>query len=169
MLWYASYIHPFASTCAYWILLPCLESIFTYSTYKLNTPFNEALRTISGCMKPTRVSFLPFLAGIESLENRCHYACKKLLLRANNQDHPLHQMMYCSHKITTSLSTSTEKPRPNNFCSRPLSSWRSNWVYPIVVERALWLQTSTQAMGPAQQTTQPIWTICLWHASLGPF
>ena len=33
-------------------------------TNKLNTPFNEALRTISGCIKPTHISFLPFLAGI---------------------------------------------------------------------------------------------------------
>ena len=69
-------------------------------TNKLNTPFNEALPTISGCIKPTRISFLPFLAGIESFENRCHYACEKLLCRANNEDHPLHQMMYCSHKLT---------------------------------------------------------------------
>ena len=69
-------------------------------TNKLNTPFNEALRTISGCIKPTRISFLPFLAGIESLENRRLYACKKLLRRANNEDHPLPQMMYCSHKLT---------------------------------------------------------------------
>ena len=53
-----------------------------------------------GCIKPTRVNFLPFLAGIESLTNRRHYACEKLLRRANNQDHPLHQMMYSSHKLT---------------------------------------------------------------------
>ena len=69
-------------------------------TNKLNTPFNEALRTIRGCIKPTRISFLPFLAGNESLENRRLYACEKLLRRANNGDHPLHQMMYCSHKLT---------------------------------------------------------------------
>ena len=50
--------------------------------------------------KPTRISFLPFLAGIESLENRRHHACEKLLRRANNEDHPLHQMMCCSHKLT---------------------------------------------------------------------
>ena len=37
---------------------------------KLNIPFNEAFRTISGCIKPARVNFLPFLAGVESLENR---------------------------------------------------------------------------------------------------
>ena len=69
-------------------------------TNKLNTPFNEALHTISGCIKPTRISFLPFQAGIESLENRRLYACEKLLRRANNEDHPLHQMMYCSHELT---------------------------------------------------------------------
>ena len=69
-------------------------------TNKLNTPFNEALRTISGCIKPTRIRFLPFLAGIESLENRRLYACEKLLRRANNENHPLPQMMYCSHKLT---------------------------------------------------------------------
>ena len=28
------------------------------------------------------------------------YACKELLRRANNQDHPLYQMMYYSHKLT---------------------------------------------------------------------
>ena len=39
-------------------------------TNKLNTPFNEAFRTISGCIKPTRIGFFPFLAGIEYLENR---------------------------------------------------------------------------------------------------
>ena len=49
-------------------------------TNKLNTPFNEALRIISGCIKPTHFNFLPFLAGNESLESRRHYASKKLLL-----------------------------------------------------------------------------------------
>ena len=66
----------------------------------LNTPFNEAFRTISGFINPTRADFLPFLAGIESLENRRHYPCERLLRRANNQDHPLHQMMHCSYKLT---------------------------------------------------------------------
>ena len=46
-------------------------------TNKLNMPFNEALRTLSGCIKPTRVSIFLFLAGIESLENHRHYACEK--------------------------------------------------------------------------------------------
>ena len=35
---------------------------------KLNTHFNEALRTTSVCIKPTHVNFLPLLAGIESIE-----------------------------------------------------------------------------------------------------
>ena len=47
-------------------------------TNKLNTPFNKALRTISGCIKPTLISFPPNLAGITSLENHRHYACEKL-------------------------------------------------------------------------------------------
>ena len=51
---------------------------------------------MSGCIKPTRIGFLPFVAGIGSFENRRHYACEKLLRQANNQDHPLHQMKYCS-------------------------------------------------------------------------
>ena len=38
-----------------------------------------------------------------------------------------------------------------------------------MVERAFGLQISTQTMGPAQQITQLIWTICRRHASLGPF
>ena len=38
-----------------------------------------------------------------------------------------------------------------------------------MVKRAFWLQTSMQAMGPAQQTNQPLWTICRRHASLGLF
>ena len=67
---------------------------------KLNTPFDEALCTISGCIKPTRISFFTFLAGIEFFENRCHYVCEKLFCRADNQDHPLHQMLYCSLKLT---------------------------------------------------------------------
>ena len=76
----------------------CCSPVWNH-TNKLNTPFNEALCTISGCIQPTCISFLPILAGIESLENRRYYACK-LLCRANNEDHPLHQMMYCSHKLT---------------------------------------------------------------------
>ena len=56
--------------------------------------------SVDALIKSTRISFLPFLAGIESLENRRLYACEKFLRRANNEDHPLHQMMYCSHKLT---------------------------------------------------------------------
>lgn len=69
-------------------------------TNKLNTPFNEALRTISGCIRSTRTSFLPILAGIESLENRRRNACQRLFHLASDQDHPLHQMMYCSRKLS---------------------------------------------------------------------
>ena len=77
----------------------CPVSNQSSHTNKLNTPFNEALRNISGCIKPTRVSFLLFLAGIEPLESRRLYACEKLLRRANNKDNPLHQMMHSSHKL----------------------------------------------------------------------
>ena len=51
---------------------------------KQNTPFNEALRTTSVYIKPTLVNFLPLLSGIESIENRGHYTCEKLVRRVNN-------------------------------------------------------------------------------------
>jgi len=54
---------------------------------KLNTPFNEALRTISGCLRSTRVKLLPTLAGIESLEERRRHMCEKLIRRAADQNH----------------------------------------------------------------------------------
>ena len=67
---------------------------------KLNTPFNEAFRTINECIKPTHINFLLFLAGFKSLKNCCHYARKKLLCQANDQDHLFHQTMYFSRKVT---------------------------------------------------------------------
>ena len=62
-------------------------------------PFNEALRTISSCIKHAHINLLPFLAGIKSLKNRCHYKCDKFLRSANNRDQPLHQMMHRFHKL----------------------------------------------------------------------
>ena len=44
-------------------------------------------------------SIFLFLAGIESPENGRHYTYEKLLRRAYNQDHLLHEMIYCSHKL----------------------------------------------------------------------
>ena len=55
-----------------------------HANAKLNTPFNEALHTISECIMPTCANFLPFLAGIESLENRRHYAFEKLFGRRSS-------------------------------------------------------------------------------------
>ena len=63
-------------------------------TNRLNRSYNEALRTISGCIRPTRVNLLPSLAGIQYFENCRHYACERYLRRAINQDHPLHKMTY---------------------------------------------------------------------------
>ena len=80
---------------------PASAPIWTQSahTHKLNTPSNEALRTISGCLRSTRTNFLPALAGIEPLEDRSQNACEKLFQLTANHLHLLHQMLYRSPKL----------------------------------------------------------------------
>ena len=76
--------------------------VWTQSTHsqKLNVPFNEALRTISGCIRCTKTNLLPTLSGIKSLKNCRRNICEKLFLLATNCSHPLHRTFHSSQALT---------------------------------------------------------------------
>ena len=76
--------------------------VWTQSTHtkKLNVPFHEALRTISGCIRCTKTSLLPTLSGIKTLQDRRRNTCEKLFQLATNSNHPLHHTFHCSRVLT---------------------------------------------------------------------
>ena len=86
--WGASFRVLQTSALARLVLAPAdyCAPIWTQSahTQKLNTPFNEALRTISVCLRSTRTNFLLVLAGIEPLKDCHRNACEKLFQLADN-------------------------------------------------------------------------------------
>ena len=60
----------------------------------LDVPLNEAMRTVSGCIRPTPLNFLPPLSGIQSPSCRQKKLCKRLYYKANNSDYLLHNILY---------------------------------------------------------------------------
>ena len=60
----------------------------------MDVPLNEAMRVITGCIRSTPTSYLPFLAGISPPEFRRKAICYKLYKKANAPDHLLHQTLY---------------------------------------------------------------------------
>ena len=69
-------------------------------TKRLNIPFHEALRTITGCIRCTQINLLPSLSGIKSLENRRRNICEKLFDQAKDPAHPLHELLRNTQHLT---------------------------------------------------------------------
>ena len=64
-------------------------------TRKLNVALNDTMRIITGCMRPTKTTFLPVLAGITPPDIRREARVANLTVTAkNNSDHLL------PHKVT---------------------------------------------------------------------
>ena len=109
--------------------------VWTQSTHtqKLNVPFNEALRTISGCIRCTKTNLLPTLSGIKSLKNRRRNICEKLFLLASNCSHPLHRTFYSSQALTRLRSRHPLRnlvgglPEEDNSVPTSLSDFISEW------------------------------------------
>ena len=64
---------------------------------------NNALRTVSGCLRPTPTDYLPVLAGIPPAQLRRRQATLRLARRALEPSHLLHQ------KITSSVSRQSHR------------------------------------------------------------
>jgi len=60
-------------------------------TRELDTQLNEAMRTISGCIRSTPIDFLPFLSGILPPTTRRKAACLELHHKSQSPDHLLHE------------------------------------------------------------------------------
>jgi len=81
---------------------------------KLDTQLNEAVRTISGCIRSTSADFLPFLSGILPTTTRRNVACLELHCKSQSPDHLLHETLHVRHA-------------PNRFRSRcPLRPFKEN-------------------------------------------
>ena len=63
-------------------------------TKTLDVPLNEAMRIVSGCIRPTPLNFLPPLSGIQPPSCRRKKLCKRLYYKADNIDHLLHNILY---------------------------------------------------------------------------
>ena len=63
-------------------------------TKTLDLPLNEAMRIVSGCIRPTPLNFLPPLAGIQPPSCRRKKLCKRLYYKADNTDHLLNNILY---------------------------------------------------------------------------
>ena len=60
-------------------------------TRHIDTAINDALRTVTGCLRPTPTDYLPILAGIQPAELRRKGATISLARRALDPDHLLHE------------------------------------------------------------------------------
>ena len=63
-------------------------------TKTLDAPLNEAMRIVSGCIRPTPLNFLPPLSGRQPPSCRRKKLCKRLYYKADNTDHLLHNILY---------------------------------------------------------------------------
>ena len=63
-------------------------------TRQIDSVLNDALRIVTGCLRPTPTDYLPILAGIQPAELRRRGATLSLANRANlNPDHILHEQL----------------------------------------------------------------------------
>ena len=63
-------------------------------TKTLDTPLNEAMRIVSGCIHPTPLDFLPPLSGIQPPSCCRKKLSKRLYYKADNTYHLLHNTLY---------------------------------------------------------------------------
>ena len=63
-------------------------------THKIDIPFNEAMRLVSGCLRSTPVSQLPFLSGIPPPQEHRYQICIKTCERAQSIHHLLYEILH---------------------------------------------------------------------------
>ena len=123
---------------------------------RLNIPFHEALRTITGCIRCTQINLLPPLSGIKSLENRRRNICEKLFEEAVDPAHPLHQLIYDTHHLTRLCSRHPLRnlvgnlPEEDLRIPKCLSDFISSWTrYPPGhdLPRQQWVQLNRLRSG----------------------
>jgi len=73
-------------------------------SHKVDVVLNEAMRTITGCLKSTPLSYLPFLAGIIHPKLRRDTSCLSLYTKAKHVDHLLHHTL-CIQPTPTRLKS----------------------------------------------------------------
>ena len=57
-------------------------------------PLNEAMRLVTGCLRSTPLSHLPFLSGIQPPYARRDNNCRRLYQKADRANHLLHDILY---------------------------------------------------------------------------
>ena len=63
-------------------------------THGLDVPLNEAMRLVTGCLRSTPLSHLPFLSGIQPPYARRDNNCRRLYQKADRANHLLHDILY---------------------------------------------------------------------------
>ena len=118
---------------------------------KVDTIINNALRTITGCLKPTPVSYLPVLAGIAPAGLRREAAMLKLARKAQTHDwHILHNTT-----VDTEPPNRLKSRHPYNKAAQEMlssipedlstrawlaASWKQEWesAGPSLIHRYIW-------------------------------
>ena len=75
-------------------------------THKADVPLNEAMRTITGCLRATPFNLLPCLSGIPPPNIRRNNLSGNVHTKAEKPDHPLHQIL---HGLTVSTRLKSRK------------------------------------------------------------
>jgi len=70
-----------------------INTINNAHTRPIDPNINDALRIVTGCLRPTTVDNLPILAAIQSAELRCNEATLPLVRRAMKPGHLLHSAL----------------------------------------------------------------------------
>jgi len=78
------------ANCSDKVFFLVINTINNAHTRPIDPTVNDALRIVTGCLRPTPVDKLPILAAIQSAELRRNGAALSLARRAMNPGHMLH-------------------------------------------------------------------------------
>jgi len=128
-------VHPTAEYCApVW----CRSA----HTRLIDPAINDALRTVTGCLRPTPADNLTVLAGIQPAELRRNGAALSLARRVIEPGHLLHSVLTCPssrnaqrlnrgthlyppHSSSVHLTTTTEVQRSGRITNGMRSGWKA--------------------------------------------
>ena len=91
--------------------------------HKIDIPLNEAMRLVSGCLRSTPVSQLPFLSGVPPPQECKDQICIKTHERAQSIHHLLHEILHVKDAPSRLPSQRPLPPFVENLASteqRPL-------------------------------------------------
>ena len=119
------------------ILFPgyVISKIGMLTDHLLDRPINDALRMVTGCLKPTPTEYLPVLPGIPPAELRCKAATLSLARQSLEPGHTLH-----------------------NYFNRPLTKRRLKSRKPFVIEAQGLQAQNTDAPIWIHNTWKENWT-----------